>query len=54
MMSQHCLWDADTSRMKDVLRNPGDNLVDLSEYICFYRADIHYLINVCFISPNRP
>lgn len=49
---QVCVWDADVSRMKDVLSNPGDSLTDLSEYICFYYPAMHYLINICFISPN--
>lgn len=53
MTSQACVWDADASRMEDVLSNPGDNLVDLSGYICFCHAIMCYLINVCFISPNR-
>ena len=53
MMSQACVGDADASRMNDVLSNPGDTLVDLSEYICFSRAVMHYLITMCFISPNR-
>lgn len=53
MISQACVWDAHGSRMKDVLRNPGDNLVDTSECVCFYHPVMHYLINVCFISPNR-
>lgn len=47
-----CVCGMHASRMNDVLSNPGDTLVDVSQHICFSHPARSYQ-RICFISPTR-
>lgn len=50
VISWVCVWGASASRMNDVLSNPGDNLVDKSEHICFFAILLHTILSMHALS----